>query len=57
MHLNLTIAMRKKYYVVAGKENSIMLLQFNVTNALSFKNEAILDLVANNDSEHLKQSY
>lgn len=29
-----------------------MLLQFNVTNALSFKNEAILDLVANNDSEH-----
>ena len=29
-----------------------MLLQFNVTNALSFKNEAILDLVANSDTSH-----
>ncbi len=29
-----------------------MLLQFNVTNALSFKKEAILDLVAGADSEH-----
>lgn len=29
-----------------------MLLQFNVTNALSFKNEAILDLVAGSDSSH-----
>lgn len=29
-----------------------MLLQFNVTNALSFKEEAILDLVAGKDSSH-----
>lgn len=29
-----------------------MLLQFNITNAMSFKNEAILDLVAGNDSTH-----
>lgn len=29
-----------------------MLLQFNVTNALSFRDEAIMDLVANSDSEH-----
>ena len=29
-----------------------MLLQFNVTNALSFKREAILDLVAVNDNSH-----
>ena len=29
-----------------------MLLQFNVTNALSFKGEAILDLVAASDTEH-----
>lgn len=29
-----------------------MLLQFNVTNALSFKNEAILDLVAGSDTSH-----
>ena len=29
-----------------------MLLQFNVTNALSFKREAILDLVANADNAH-----
>ena len=29
-----------------------MLLQFNVTNVLSFKEEAILDLVANADSSH-----
>lgn len=29
-----------------------MLLQFNVTNALSFKDEAILDLVATSDTEH-----
>lgn len=35
-----------------GKEMQIMLLQFNVTNALSFKDEAILDLVATSDTEH-----
>ena len=29
-----------------------MLLQFNVTNALSFKEEAILDLVAGSDTSH-----
>ena len=29
-----------------------MLLQFNITNALSFKREAILDLVAGNDTSH-----
>ena len=29
-----------------------MLLQFNVTNFMSFKNEAILSLIANNDKEH-----
>ena len=29
-----------------------MLLQFNVTNALSFKDEAILDLIADTDSSH-----
>ncbi|MGI6211856.1 MAG: AAA family ATPase [Anaerovoracaceae bacterium] len=29
-----------------------MLLQFNVTNALSFKNEAILDLAATSDKSH-----
>lgn len=29
-----------------------MLLQFNVTNVLSFKDEAILDMVANKDNSH-----
>ena len=29
-----------------------MLLQFNVTIFMSFKNEAILSLIANNDKEH-----
>ena len=29
-----------------------MLLQFNITNVLSFKNEAILDLIPNNDESH-----
>lgn len=34
------------------KESYDMLLQFNVTNAFSFKTEAILDLVATSDSSH-----
>ena len=33
-------------------ETGKMLLQFNVTNALSFKDEAILDLIADTDSSH-----
>lgn len=40
------------YDVTVKKEMKIMLLQFNITNALSFKNEAILDLVATSDRSH-----
>lgn len=34
------------------REDNAMLLQFNITNALSFKKEAILDLVASSDNSH-----
>lgn len=40
------------YSIYVEKEMETMLMQFNVTNALSFKNEVILDLVATSDTEH-----
>lgn len=52
MQIKIANAVLCVYNAFENKGECIMLLQFDVTNYLSFKNEMILDLTANKDSEH-----